>query len=261
MDCPPPRKKKLGQYNVAYFQYHMQRLENEVVLLTQTLSTYESNDQQIQRKLQCRQLQLEQYKKRISKLEDANQQLKKKTISTDQCMQKQILNIQRKLKCGELQLAEYKKRIAKLEDANRQLNETLAKEMKATTRLQNDNDMLNNTLKSQKQFNERKISELNDIINDFKQRLKSQSQTIKTQSEIILQQKKVINDANDSDEFEDDDVISIGESDSSVSQSSEPNTQDKLFNATPDDTDKIVFGDDSDYNPMDDEDESISSYD
>ena len=251
MDCPAPRKKKLGQYNVEYFQYHIKRLENEVISLTQTLSTYKLNHQHmekknmdIQRKLKCRELQLEQYKKRITKLQDANQQLKTQTMATVETnKQKEIIHIQRKLKCSELQLEQYKKRIAKLENANQELKDALAQKTKVTK-----------TLKKQKQLNEKEIS-------DLKQRLRLQSQTIKSHSAVILKQKKMIQDANDSDESENDDAITLGEDDSSVSESEQPNTQDKLFNATPDDVDKIMLGNDSDYDPMDDEDESNSSYD
>ena len=262
MDCPPPRKKKLGQYNIEYFQYHIKRLENEVISLTQALSMCELNHQHmekknmdIQRKLKCRELQLEQYKKRITKLQDVNQQLKTQTMATVETnKQKEIIHIQRKLKCSELQLEQYNKRIAKLENTNQQLKDTLAQKTKVTKTLQNENEMLNKTLRKQKQFNETEIYEL-------KQRLKLQSQTIKSHSAMILKQKKIIYDANDSDESENDDAITLGEDDSSVSESEQPNTQDKLFNATPDDVDKRMLGNDSDYDPMEDEDESTSSYD
>ena len=213
MDCPPPRKRKLGQYNVAYFQYHIKRLENEVVTLTQKVSAHELK---------------------------ANY------------MQNQMKNIQRKLKCRDLQLEQYKKRIAKLQVTNKEFKQELQKEK----------EMLNNKLKTEKQINEIKISELNKIINNFKQQLTSQSQTIKSHHKIILRQKKMLNCVNNNtDESEDDSGISIGQYDSSISESLTPNTQDKLFNGTPDEMDEIMLADDSDYNPMNDIDESMSSGD
>lgn len=213
MDCPPPRKRKLGQYNVAYFQYHIKRLENEVVTLTQTVSAHELKAQY---------------------------------------MQNQMKNVQRKLKGRDLQLEQYKKRIAKLQVTNQEFKQQLQKQK----------EMLNNKLKKEKQINETKISELNKVIINFKQQLKSQSQTIKSQNEIILRQKKMLNCVNDNDDkSEDDNGISIGQYDSSISESLTPNTQDKLFNATPDEIDKIMLADDCDYNPMNDVDESMSSDD
>ena len=210
MDSPPPRKRKFGQHNVKYFQYHIKRLENEIVSLTETV----------------------------------------------QCMQNEIKNVQRKLKCRELQLEQYKKRIVKLQDANQKL----VQETKIITTLQNENEKLNKKLKREKKTNETKISELNEIINDFKQQLKSKSQTIKSHYETILKQKKMLNNVNDDvDESDDDSGITIGQYDSSISQSLTPNTQDKLFNATPDEIDEIMLADDSDYNPMNDMDESMSS--
>ena len=213
MDCPPPRKIKFGKYNVAYFQYHIDRLENDVVSLTQKLSTHESTTQHIQRKLKCRELQLEQYKKRIVKLQDTNQQFQQKLEATT----------------------------------------------KAVETVQHENKMLNDKLKIEKQIHQTKIFELNQIINDFKQQLKLQSQIIKTHREVILEQKTIINNINDSDESDGESVISTAQCDSSSSKSLTPNTQDKLFTATPDEIDKAVLSEDRDYDPKSDVDGSFSS--
>ena len=152
----------------------------------------------------------------------------------------QIQNIQRILKCRDLQLQEYRKRIAKLQEKNEQMTQKLLL-------FTEKNEILEKQLKSQKEDNAVKISKLNQNIQELKKQLR-------------LQPQKIANSVN-INESEYDTSISIGDHESSLSEESSSNTQDRLFRATPDNIDNLMLGEDCDYNPTCDVDQSSSCED
>ena len=163
-----------------------------------------------QRKLNCRNLQLKEYQKRIQKLELANQELKQQLSDYQQKMKMKIVN----------------------------LNETInmLKHKKAAT--------LNIKSKKTLQYkNHVKLKIENDNLG-----IDSQSST---QNSYSSSQPK--NDENESSISNSSSQSRYINNESSISNSLVANTQDKQFQATPDVTDVLFLGSDSDYDPESDE--------
>lgn len=163
-----------------------------------------------QRKLNCRNLQLKEYQKRIQKLELANQELKQQLSEYQQKMKMKIVN----------------------------LNETInmLKHKKAAT--------LNIKSKKTLQYkNHVKLKIENDNLG-----IDSQSST---QNSYSSSQPK--NDENESSISNSSSQSRYINNESSISNSLVANTQDKQFQATPDVTDVLFLGSDSDYDPESDE--------
>ena len=163
-----------------------------------------------QRKLNCRNLQLKEYQKRIQKLELANQELKQQLSDYQQKMKMKIVN----------------------------LNETInmLRHKKAAT--------LNIKSKKTLQYkNHVKLKIENDNLG-----IDSQSST---QNSYSSSQPK--NDENESSISNSSSQSRYINNESSISNSLVANTQDKQFQATPDVTDVLFLGSDSDYDPESDE--------